>query len=75
MKDEDISKTAFRTRYGYYEYLVMSSGVSNETSVFMEYMNIIFHPHLDQLVVVFNDNILVYSKPDEEHAGYLRDML
>jgi len=75
VKTEDISKTAFRTRYGHYEYSVMSFGVTNTPSVFMEYMNRIFHPYLDQFVVVFIDDILVYSKSKEEHAEHLRIVL
>lgn len=58
-------KTAFRTRYCHYEYSVISFGVSNAPDVFMEYMNMIFHPYLDKFVSVFIDNILVYSKSDE----------
>ena len=65
VKAEDISKTAFRTRHGNYEYSMMTFGVSNAPGVFMEYMNKIFHPYLDQFLVVFIDNILVYSKSDE----------
>jgi len=72
---EDISKTAFRTRYGHYEYSVMPFGVTNVSGVFMEYMNKIFHPYLDQFVVVFIDNILVYSKSEKEHAEHLRVVL
>jgi len=74
-KVEDISKTAFRTRYGLYEYSVMPFGVSNALGVFMEYMNRIFHPFLDSFVVVFIDDILVYSKSEEEHAEHLRIVL
>jgi hypothetical protein len=72
---EDVSKTTFRTRYGHYEYSVMSFGVSNVPGVFMEYMNRIFHPFQDRFVVVFIDGILVYSKLEEEHATHLRIVL
>jgi len=75
VKAEDISKTAFRTRYGHYEYFVMPFGISNAPGVLMEYMNRIFHPFLDRFVVVFIDDILVYSKSEEEHAEHLRIVL
>jgi len=75
VKVGDISKTAFRMRYGHYEYSVMPFGVFNAQGVFMEYMNRIFHPFVDRFVVVFIDDILVYSKEEEEHAEYLRVVL
>ena len=62
VKDEDIQKTAFRTRYGHYEYSVMPFGVTNALGLFMEYMNCIFHTYLDPFVVVLIDAILIYSK-------------
>lgn len=75
LKVEDITKTAFRIRYGYYEYSVIPFGVSNAPSVFMEYMNRIFHQYLDMFVVVFIDDILIYLKTYEEHAYHLRLVL
>jgi hypothetical protein len=75
VKVEDISKTAFRTRYGHYECSAIPFGVTNAPGVFMEYMNRIFHPYLDQFVVVFIDDILVYSKSEEEHAEHVKVVL
>ncbi|GAU33554.1 hypothetical protein TSUD_143470, partial [Trifolium subterraneum] len=75
VKMEDVPKTAFRTRYGHYEYTVMPFGVTNAPGVFMEYMNRIFHSFLDKFVVVFIDDILVYSKSEEEHKEHLRIVL
>ena len=75
IKDEDISKTAFRTRYGHYEFTVVSFGLSNAPVVFMCLMNGVFRDYLDKFVIVFLDDILVYSKSEEEHEQYLRMVL
>jgi len=75
VKDEDIQKTAFMTRYGHYEYTVMPFSVTNAPGVFMEYINRIFHAFLDRFVVVFIDDSLIYSKTEEEHAEHLKIVL
>lgn len=72
---KDIPKIAFITRYGYYEYSVMPFDVSNAPGVFMEYMNRFFHPYLDRFVMLFIDDILVYSQSDEEYARRLKVVL
>src|SRR5947207_4995770 len=71
VREEDIPKTAFSTRYGLYEFLVMSFGLTNAPAIFVYLMNSIFMTELDVCVVVFIDNILVYSKYGEEHARHL----
>jgi hypothetical protein len=69
--DEDIPKTVFSTRYGLYEYLVMSFGLINAPAHFMYLMNSVFMPELDKFVAVFIDNILVYLKSMENHKEHL----
>ena len=75
IRREDVPKTAFTTRYGLYEYLVMSFGLTNALAHFMYLMNSVFMLELDKFVVVFIDDILIYSKSKEEHAKHLRIVL
>jgi hypothetical protein len=75
IKDEEISKTTFRTRYGHYEFTVVSFGLSNTPVVFMYLMNGVFRDYLDTFVIVFLDDILVYSKSEVEHEQHLRMVL
>jgi hypothetical protein len=75
IRDEDILKTAFSTRYGLYEYLGISFGLTNAPTHFMYLMNSVFMPELDKFVVVFIDDILVYSKSMDEHEEHLRIVL
>jgi len=74
-KEEDISKTAFRTRYGHYEFTVMPFGLSNTPTIFVCLMNGVFRNYLDKFVIICLDYIFIYSKYEEEHKKNLRMVL
>ncbi|GJW68996.1 putative reverse transcriptase domain-containing protein [Tanacetum coccineum] len=75
VRDEDIPKIAFRTRYRHYEFQVMPIGLTNAPAVFMDLMNCVCKPYLDKFVIVFIDDILIYSRYKEEHANHLKIIL
>ena len=67
IREDDVPKTAFQTRYGHYEFLVMPFGLTNVAIAFMDIMNRVFKDYLDKIVIIFIDDILVYSRSNEEH--------
>ena len=75
VKEADVHNTVFRTRYGHYEFLVMPFGLTSAPKAFMDLMNRVFQPYLDRFVVVFIDDILVYSKTGDKHDEHLKVVL
>jgi hypothetical protein len=75
IRESDIPKTSFYTRYGFYEYTVMSFGLTNAPAYFMYLMNKVFMKYLDKFVVVFIDDLIIFSKMEEEHEKHLRLVL
>nr|GFB17151.1 putative reverse transcriptase domain-containing protein [Tanacetum cinerariifolium] len=75
VREEDVPKTAFRTRYGHCEFQVMPFGLTNTPAIFMDLMNRVCKPYLDKFVIVFIDDILIYSKDEKEHEEHLKAIL
>ncbi|GKD48319.1 putative reverse transcriptase domain-containing protein, partial [Tanacetum coccineum] len=75
VREVDIPKTAFRTRYGHFEFTVMPFGLTNAPTIFMDLMNRVCKPYLDKFIIVFIDDILIYSKSEEEHKVHLKTIL
>lgn len=75
VSEESMSLTAFRTRYGLYEFPIMPFGLTNAPAYFMDFMNRNFQPYLDKFVIIFIDDILVYSNNEKEHKQHLKIVL
>nr|GFB46951.1 putative reverse transcriptase domain, ribonuclease H-like domain, aspartic peptidase domain protein [Tanacetum cinerariifolium] len=75
VREEDVPKIAFRTRYGHYEFQVIPFGLTNAPAIFMDLMNRVCKPYLDKFIIVFIDNILIYSKDEKEHEEHLKAIL
>ena len=75
IKESNVPNTTFKTQYGHYEFLVMPFGLTNAPVAFIDLMNRVFHPYLDQFVIVFIDDILVYSRNAKEHTFHFRIVL
>ena len=75
VREADIPKMEFRMRYEHFEFTVMPFGLMNAPTAFMDLMHRVFQPYLDRFIMVFVDNILIYSKSEEEHEGHLRIVL